>query len=229
MCYKGYQGQINAIYLFTFFKSHTHFSSICLILSPYFLSVLLSLFTTSSQRCERTFLSSISWSMNDKCRWIAASYSCRWIASLCFASFSISFACRSVNSRCWFCTGETTEYGEKDVFSVGRKKDSSSNKSRTYDLLVTSQDALPLSYRRLVGIKATKLARFMWQTFRILLGRWTVDMRLCAMIEMWWWILSLAPVVQTLDSPIHWINHYPADKYYGNQLHYPLERDLPIG
>ena len=22
-----------------------------------------------------------------------------------------------------------------------------------------------------------------------------------------------APVVQTLDSAIHWINHYPADKY----------------
>ena len=27
-----------------------------------------------------------------------------------------SFACRSVNSRCWFCTGETTECGEKDFF-----------------------------------------------------------------------------------------------------------------
>ena len=101
---------------------HTDFSSICLILSPYFLSVLLSLFTTSSHRCERTFLSSISWSMNDKCLWIAASYSCRWIASLCFASFSISFACRSVNSRCWFCTGETTECGEKDFFFSWKKK-----------------------------------------------------------------------------------------------------------
>ena len=154
-----------------FFKCQTHFSSICLILSPYFLSVLLSLFTTSSHRCERTFLSSISWSMNDKCLWIAASYSCRWIASLCFASFSISFACRSVNSRCWFCTGETTECGEKDVFfSVGRKNPSSSNRSRTYDLLVTSPDAHPLSHRRLVGTKATKLARFMRQTFRILQG-----------------------------------------------------------
>ena len=80
-----------------------------------------------------------------------------------------------------------------------------------------------------VGIKATKLARLMWQIFRILLGRWTVDMRLYAMIEMWWCIVSLASVVQTLDSPIHWINHYPADKYLGKQLHYPLDRDLPIG
>ena len=29
-------------------------------------------------------------------------------------------------------------------------------------------------------------------------------------------------VVQTLDSAIHYINHYPVDKYWGNQLlHYP--------
>ena len=28
-----------------------------------------------------------------------------------------------------------------------------------------------------------------------------------------------APVVQTLDSAIHRINHYPADKYYGNQYY----------
>ena len=38
---------------------------------------------------------------------------------------------------------------------------------------------------------------------------------------------DLAPaVVQTLDSAIHRINHYPTDKYWGNQLHYPLDRDL---
>ena len=28
-----------------------------------------------------------------------------------------------------------------------------------------------------------------------------------------------APIVQTLDSAIHRINHYPAKKYYGNQLY----------
>ena len=39
----------------------------------------------------------------------------------------------------------------------------------------------------------------------------------------------LAPVVQTLDSAIHRINHYPADKYYGNQLRYSLDRDLSGG
>ena len=38
-----------------------------------------------------------------------------------------------------------------------------------------------------------------------------------------------APVVQTLDGAIHQINRCPVDKYYGNQLHYPLDRDLPRG
>ena len=36
----------------------------------------------------------------------------------------------------------------------------------------------------------------------------------------------LRPVVQTLDSFIHRNNQYPVDNYYGNQLHYPLDRDL---
>ena len=39
----------------------------------------------------------------------------------------------------------------------------------------------------------------------------------------------LAPVVQTLDSAIQQINHYPADQCYGNQLRYPLDRDLSTG
>ena len=43
-----------------------------------------------------------------------------------------------------------------------------------------------------------------------------------------YWKLQ-APVVQTLDSSIHRINHYPADKYYGNQLRYPLDSDLSGG
>ena len=38
---------------------------------------------------------------------------------------------------------------------------------------------------------------------------------------------ALAPVVQTLDSAIHRINHYPADKYLGNQLRYPLVEIYP--
>ena len=35
---------------------------------------------------------------------------------------------------------------------------------------------------------------------------------------------SLAPVVKKLNSTIH-----PADKYLGNQLRFPLDRDLSIG
>ena len=38
-----------------------------------------------------------------------------------------------------------------------------------------------------------------------------------------------APVVQTLDSAIHRINHYPVDKYYRNQLRYLLGRALSGG
>ena len=33
-------------------------------------------------------------------------------------------------------------------------------------------------------------------------------------------------VVRTMDSTIHRKNYYPADKYYGNQLRYPLESAL---
>ena len=38
-----------------------------------------------------------------------------------------------------------------------------------------------------------------------------------------------APVVQTLDTAIHRINHYPAEKYKGNQLSYPVDSDLCTG
>ena len=36
-------------------------------------------------------------------------------------------------------------------------------------------------------------------------------------------------VIYPVDSAIHRINHYPADEYYGNQLRYPLDRDLSGG
>ena len=36
----------------------------------------------------------------------------------------------------------------------------------------------------------------------------------------------MVPVVQKLDSAIHRINHYPVDKCQGNQLRYPVDRDL---
>jgi len=34
-----------------------------------------------------------------------------------------------------------------------------------------------------------------------------------------------APVVEKLDSAIHWIKHHPTDKCQGNLLGYPLDRD----
>ena len=37
-----------------------------------------------------------------------------------------------------------------------------------------------------------------------------------------------APIVQTVDSAIHQINHYPVDKYLGNQLRYPVDSDLSV-
>ena len=50
-----------------------------------------------------------------------------------------------------------TAYSEKEI-------PSSPNRSRTYDLPITSSDALPLSYRRLVGAKAIKLGSSMHGT-----------------------------------------------------------------
>ena len=41
--------------------------------------------------------------------------------------------------------------------------------------------------------------------------------------------LIQAPVVQILDSAIHRIYHYPANKYQGSQLCYPMDRDLFSG
>ena len=54
----------------------------------------------------------------------------------------------------------TQAYSEKEI-------PSSPNRSRTYDLQITSSDALPLSYRRLVGAKAIKLGSCDKHTARI--------------------------------------------------------------
>ena len=40
---------------------------------------------------------------------------------------------------------------------------------------------------------------------------------------------QLAPVVQTLDSAIHWINHYPLDNSIGFASVYLLDSDLSGG
>ena len=39
----------------------------------------------------------------------------------------------------------------------------------------------------------------------------------------------LVPVFQRIDSVIHWINHYPLDKYYRNLLSYPVDSYLSNG
>ena len=49
-----------------------------------------------------------------------------------------------------FFQSVTQAFSEKEI-------PSSPNRSRTYDLPITSSDALPLSYRRVVGAKAIKL------------------------------------------------------------------------
>ena len=41
--------------------------------------------------------------------------------------------------------------------------------------------------------------------------------------------VHLAPVVQTIDSAVHRINYYPADKHSQNQLSYPVDSDLSRG
>ena len=41
--------------------------------------------------------------------------------------------------------------------------------------------------------------------------------------------ILLTPVVQKLDSAIHRINLHSVDKYYGNQLRYPLDSHLSSG
>ena len=42
-------------------------------------------------------------------------------------------------------------------------------------------------------------------------------------------LISQAPVVQMLDSAIHWINHYPPDNSIGFASFYPLNSDLSGG
>ena len=42
--------------------------------------------------------------------------------------------------------------------------------------------------------------------------------------------IHLAPVVQTVDNAIHWINHYPLDiAIIGFAITYPVDSDLSGG
>ena len=64
-----------------------------------------------------------------------------------------------IKMRMMFYSVMAQAYSEKEI-------PSSSNRSRTYDLPITSSDALPLSYRRLVGAKAIKLGS--WKILAII-------------------------------------------------------------
>ena len=43
------------------------------------------------------------------------------------------------------------------------------------------------------------------------------------------YFIVLAPVVQKVDSAIHWINHYPLNNPIGFESVYPLDSDLSGG
>ena len=58
---------------------------------------------------------------------------------------------------------------------------SSPNRSRTYDLPITSSDVLPLSYRRLVGAKAIKLGSI---TFPLIAHMPLIDILILAVCRM---------------------------------------------
>ena len=62
------------------------------------------------------------------------------------------------------------DYSGGDTAAARKKKPSTSIRSGTYDLVVTSSDALPLSYMRLVGAKVTKLGSCDKHNYCILLG-----------------------------------------------------------
>ena len=53
-----------------------------------------------------------------------------------------------------YCKVTTVYYSVGDTGILGKKNLSAPVRSRTQDLPITSLDALPLSYRRLVGAKA---------------------------------------------------------------------------
>ena len=74
-----------------------------------------------------------------------------------------------------------------------------------------------LSFRCVGYAKRYLYVEKYWRSVRYIVSVTTISTKL------------LAPVVQTLDSAIRRINHFPADKYYGNQLRYLLDSDLSAG
>ena len=77
----------------------------------------------------------------------------------------------------------TQAYSEKEI-------PSSPNRSRTYNLPITSSDALPLSYRRLVEAKAIKLGSI---TFPLIAHMPLIDIQILA----GWKVIGSTPVWRT--------------------------------
>ena len=69
---------------------------------------------------------------------------------------------KSQKWRIWECLSNIKRLGRKNP----------STRSRTDDIPISSPDALPLSYRRLVGGKATKLWVYVTNQWRIQTFRW---------------------------------------------------------
>ena len=71
------------------------------------------------------------------------------------------------------------------------------------------------------------LADACWKSSTVLSGSIDFDDMLNQGIQ---FICKLpAPVVQTMDSSIHRINHYPVDSAIGFAITYPLDSDLSGG
>ena len=81
------------------------------------------------------------------------------------------------------------------------------------------------NYKEMYGLGDTPSGRLYKQYFLVNFGvfEWLYSVH-CISFN-----IGLVRVVQMLDSAIHQINHYPADKYWGNQLCYPMDRDLSSG
>ena len=60
------------------------------------------------------------------------------------------------------------------------------------------------------------------------MGRWAVSQKLKLILN-FGYAMHLAPVVQKVDSAIHWISYYPMDSAIGFRTTYPLDSDLSGG
>ena len=60
-------------------------------------------------------------------------------------------------------------------------------------------------------------------------GQWYLCFRYASVIVSSIIFIHQAPVVQKMDNVMHRVNYYPVDKYWGNQLLYPLDSDLSDG